>query len=411
MSVTLVDGAASRPEAGIELQAVSKRYGGPESPLAVDHVSLIVPRGTLTTLLGPSGCGKTTTLRLIAGLEQASAGRVLIDGIDVTALGPSERNVSMVFQSYALFPHMNVLENVRYGLVASRVPRDESIDRARRSLAGVGLAGYEERLPAQLSGGQQQRVALARALVLEPAVLLFDEPLSNLDARLRRSMRDEIRRLQQSLGLTVAYVTHDQTEALAVSDQIIVMERGRIAQAGDARAVFERPVSEFVAGFIGEAAVYDAERRADGVLMLGGLRLAWAADGSLAEPAESAGKSSAAAAGQAEAGPAAANAPAGRVRIAIRPEAWQVADSEAFKVGESSASASDADPGAAARIAGLPATLSHFAWLGAVIELHFDTSIGSVFAVSREVDRPWQSGGRYRIAPVPGGYAVIPPSR
>lgn len=259
--------------AGIELQAVCKRYGAADSPLAVDEVSFVVPRGTLTTLLGPSGCGKTTTLRMIAGLETVSSGRVLIDGADVTHLGPSERNVSMVFQSYALFPHLSVLENVRYGLAASRVPRDESIERARLSLASVGLAGYEQRLPAQLSGGQQQRVALARALVLEPAVLLFDEPLSNLDVRLRRSMRDEIRRLQQALGLTVAYVTHDQSEALAVSDQIIVMERGRVAQAGDPRTVYERPASEFVAGFLGEAAVYPAERRTDGMLLLGGLEL------------------------------------------------------------------------------------------------------------------------------------------
>jgi iron(III) transport system ATP-binding protein len=179
----------------------------------------------------------------------------------------------MVFQSYALFPHMNVIENVRYGLDVSGVHKAEAQERAQKSLALVGLAGYEERLPSELSGGQQQRVALARALVLEPSVLLFDEPLSNLDARLRRSMRDEIRQLQQRLGLTVAYVTHDQSEALAVSDQIIVMEAGRIAQAGTPQDLYERPTSAFVAGFMGEAVLFDGQSLSDGTVQLGPLRV------------------------------------------------------------------------------------------------------------------------------------------
>ncbi|MEO7548312.1 MAG: ABC transporter ATP-binding protein, partial [Ramlibacter sp.] len=218
---------------GIEFRNVSKRYGTePSSPLAVKGISFEVPAGTLTTILGPSGCGKTTTLRMIAGLESPTSGRILIQGKDVTTLGPAERNVSMMFQSYALFPHMNVRENVGYGLKMSGVPREPARARAIEALRSVGLVGYDDRLPSELSGGQQQRVALARALVLEPAVLLFDEPLSNLDARLRREMREEIRSLQQRLQLTVAYVTHDQSEALAVSDQIIVMNDGHIAQAG-----------------------------------------------------------------------------------------------------------------------------------------------------------------------------------
>jgi iron(III) transport system ATP-binding protein len=246
---------------GIEFRNVTKRYGESASaPLAVAGISFEVKKGTLTTILGPSGCGKTTTLRMIAGLEAPTAGQILIGGVDVTVLGPAERNVSMVFQSYALFPHMDVLANVSYGLKMSGLGRDERHARARETLRSVGLEGFDERLPSELSGGQQQRVALARALVLEPAVLLFDEPLSNLDARLRREMREEIRSLQQRMQLTVAYVTHDQSEALAVSDQIIVMDRGLIAQQGSPAELYEFPATEFVAGFMGEAMLFRARR-------------------------------------------------------------------------------------------------------------------------------------------------------
>ena len=235
---------------------VSKRYG---AMTAVDNVSFEIVAGTLVTLLGPSGCGKTTTLRLIAGLEQANAGRILIDGIDVTARSPAERDVSMVFQSYALFPHLSVLENVCYGLRSSRVPKQQAIEQAKVKLDLVGLTGLEHRLPSELSGGQQQRVALARAMVLEPKVLLFDEPLSNLDARLRRRVRDEIRGLQQALGLTVVYVTHDQSEALAISDRIIVMNSARIAQDGTPRELYEAPADRFVVNFMGEASILPVE--------------------------------------------------------------------------------------------------------------------------------------------------------
>ncbi len=236
--------------ASIEFRGVSKSYG---AVAAVSDMSFSVASGSLVTLLGPSGCGKTTTLRLIAGLELPSRGAIFIDGEDSTRVPASERNVSMVFQSYALFPHMNVLDNVSYGLSVSGQSKVKTRDRARAALATVGLVDYDERLPAELSGGQQQRVALARALVLEPAVLLFDEPLSNLDTRLRRQMREEIRELQQRLSLTVVYVTHDQAEAMAVSDRIIIMNRGGIAQEGTPRQLYEQPHDLFVAGFMGEA--------------------------------------------------------------------------------------------------------------------------------------------------------------
>ena len=234
----------------IELRAVSKRYG---AAAVVDDVSFTIEGGSLVTLLGPSGCGKTTTLRVIAGLETPSAGRVLIGGRDVTDRATAERNVSLVFQSYALFPHLTVLDNVAYG---PRVRGDRPAAaqaRARATLDLLGLAGLDARLPAQLSGGQQQRVALARALVLEPAALLFDEPLSNLDARLRRRVRDEIRALQRRLGLSVVYVTHDREEALAVSDRIIVMDGGRIVEAGAPAELFASPRTRFVADFLAEA--------------------------------------------------------------------------------------------------------------------------------------------------------------
>ncbi|PSL17263.1 ABC transporter ATP-binding protein [Shimia abyssi] len=237
--------------APVRFENVSKRFG--RDVVAVDNINLNVEAGKLVTLLGPSGCGKTTTLRMIAGLEMASDGRILIGDRDVTTLPATDRDVSMVFQSYALFPHMSVLENVSYGLTFSGFSKSETRDRALAGLDLVGLKGFDSRLPSELSGGQQQRVAVARALVLEPQVLLFDEPLSNLDAKLRRQVREDIRAIQQDLGLTVVYVTHDQEEALAVSDEIVVMRNASIAQIGSPRALYEAPVDQFVADFIGEA--------------------------------------------------------------------------------------------------------------------------------------------------------------
>ncbi|HEY7644120.1 MAG TPA: ABC transporter ATP-binding protein [Hyphomicrobiales bacterium] len=243
-------GAEENRDRAVELRKLTKRYG---SVVAVDAADFTVARGTLVTLLGPSGCGKTTTLRLIAGLEMASDGRLFIDGEDVTNRAAYERDVSMVFQSYALFPHMNVLENVSYGLKNSGLKRRRVEELAAEKLSAVGLSGFEKRFPSELSGGQQQRVAVARAIVLEPKVLLFDEPLSNLDAKLRRRVREDIRALQQRLGLTVVYVTHDQEEALAVSDRIIVMKDARIVQDGTPRDLYERPANRFIADFIGNA--------------------------------------------------------------------------------------------------------------------------------------------------------------
>ncbi len=234
----------------VVFEHVSKRFG---AVTAVDDISFTVEKGSLVTLLGPSGCGKTTTLRMIAGLDAVSEGRILIGDKDVTRLSASQRDVSMVFQSYALFPHLTVLENVAYGLLASKVPKALAYEQARKKMALLGLHQMERRMPSELSGGQQQRAAVARALVLEPQVLLFDEPLSNLDAKLRRQVRADIRALQQSLGLTVVYVTHDQSEALAVSDQVIVMSRARISQIGTPRELYDAPGNGFIADFIGDS--------------------------------------------------------------------------------------------------------------------------------------------------------------
>ena len=342
---------------GIEFRQVTKRYGGAGSPLVVQGIDIHVPQGTLTTILGPSGCGKTTTLRMIAGLESPSSGQILIDGQDVTHLGPAERNVSMVFQSYALFPHMSVLDNVAYGLSVSGLSKDEAQRRARVAMEGVGLVGFDARSPSELSGGQQQRVAVARALVLEPRVMLFDEPLSNLDARLRRSMREEIRALQQRLKLTVAYVTHDQSEALAVSDQIIVMDAGRIAQAGTPAQLYEQPASAFVAGFMGEAMLFDAQVGADGWVRLGPLHFA----------------------------PRQAMA-AGAVKVAVRPEAWSVG---------------------ALGTPGLTAVLTKHAYLGSLLELSFDTPLGAVFVVSSDVARDWAVGAQASLSLGQRGVSVV----
>ena len=240
----------------VRFERVSKAYG---AVVAVREVSFEIEAGHLVTLLGPSGCGKTTTLRMIAGLELPTSGRILIGSQDVTDLPATARDVAMVFQSYALFPHMTVIENVAYGLSVSGVRKAEAHGRAEEALTLVGLSGYGARLPSELSGGQQQRVAVARAVVLQPQVLLFDEPLSNLDAKLRRHVREEIRELQQKLGITAVYVTHDQAEALAISDRVIVMRNAAIAQDGTPRELYEAPADRFVADFIGDANIVEAE--------------------------------------------------------------------------------------------------------------------------------------------------------
>jgi len=238
----------------VRFDGVVKKYG---SVTALKGLDLDIQPGKLVTLLGPSGCGKTTTLRLVAGLEMATSGSIHIGGQDVTHLTATYRKVSMVFQSYALFPHMTVRENVAYGLTVKSLPKAEAVQKAEHGLELVGLAGFGDRLPSELSGGQQQRVAVARAIVLEPEVLLLDEPLSNLDAKLRRHVREEIRQIQQRLGLTAVYVTHDQEEAMAVSDSIIVMNNAEIAQMGTPAQLYDAPSSAFLADFIGDANLAD----------------------------------------------------------------------------------------------------------------------------------------------------------
>jgi putative spermidine/putrescine transport system ATP-binding protein len=243
------------------LDALGKRYG---ASLAVERVDLDVRQGEMVALLGPSGCGKTTTLRMVAGFVVPSSGRVLIGDRDVTRAPPYARDTGMVFQSYALFPHMTVAANVAFGLEMRRIGRAEREARVRDALRLVRLDGLEERLPRQLSGGQQQRVALARALVVNPAVFLLDEPLSNLDAKLRGEVRMEIRSLQQRLGLTTLIVTHDQEEALTMADRLVVMDRGRVRQVGTAEELYERPADPFVAGFVGRCNLVEGRLEAPG---------------------------------------------------------------------------------------------------------------------------------------------------
>jgi len=346
--------------ASIKFRNVTKRYG---DVTAIDDISLVIAAGTLVTLLGPSGCGKTTVLRLIAGLELPTTGTIRIGDRDVSSIPAAERDVSMVFQSYALFPHMNVLENVRYGLLVAKMPNAQANERARAALAQVGLEGLDERLPSELSGGQQQRVAVARALVLEPLVLLFDEPLSNLDARLRRQMRDEIRDLQRRLALTVVYVTHDQAEAMAVSDRIVVMNRATIAQEGTPRELYEAPRNPFVAGFMGDAnRVRGTLARRDatfGIVTVGPMTLALPHRG-LTD---------------------------GEVEVSIRPEAITL--SPAGKTP-------------------LAATVRKSAYLGGVIEYTLDSAIGALFAVATGAEHPHAAGETVSLEFAHHGVVLIP---
>ena len=265
--------------ARLELVGLSKRYG---DHYAVKSVNLEVSDGEFVVLLGPSGCGKTTTLRMVAGFVEPSGGSARIGGVDITYLRPWRRNTGMVFQSYALFPHMSVAENVAFGLEMRRLARPETAARAKEALRLVRLEAYAERLPRQLSGGQQQRVALARALAIRPDVLLLDEPLSNLDAKLREEVRIEIRELQRQLGLTTIMVTHDQEEALTVADRLVVMADGEIRQIGSQRDLYERPADRFVAGFVGRSTFLDGRVTAPGEFeSAGGLRLKCHIDGAL----------------------------------------------------------------------------------------------------------------------------------
>ena len=245
----------SKEQKGVRLDHITKIYKDYKTAkdfAAVDDISLDIKPGSFVTLLGPSGCGKTTTLRMVAGFESPDKGEIYIGDQAINELTPNKRDTAMVFQSYALLPHYNVFDNIAYGLKIRKVAKDEIAERVMAMLKLVELEGLEGRMTNQLSGGQQQRVALARALVVQPSVLLFDEPLSNLDAKLRVAMRTEIRRIQQTVGITAIYVTHDQSEAMSISDQIIIMNKGKIAQMGTPREIYYQPKNEFVADFIGE---------------------------------------------------------------------------------------------------------------------------------------------------------------
>ncbi len=238
--------------ASIVLEGIAKSWG---QSVALHAMDLRVEAGSFCVLLGPSGCGKSTTLRIIAGLESASAGRVLIDGVDVTGLPPAQRGIAMVFQNYALFPHLTVADNICFGLSVRKTPADETAKRLKETAGLLGLDKLLDRRPGQLSGGQQQRVALGRALVAQARVCLMDEPLSNLDAQLRQEMRLELRELQRQLGLTVVYVTHDQAEAMSMADQVVLLHKGRVEQAGPPRELYARPATLFSARFIGTPAM------------------------------------------------------------------------------------------------------------------------------------------------------------
>ncbi len=334
----------------VRFENVTKRFG---EVVALKPLSLEIAPGTLVTLLGPSGCGKTTTLRLIAGLESASTGNILIGGKDVTHLSATYRKVSMVFQSYALFPHMTVLENVGYGLSVKGMAKTEIRDRAEAGLETVGLKGFGARLPSELSGGQQQRVAVARAIVLEPEVLLLDEPLSNLDAKLRRHVRQEIRQIQQRLGLTAVYVTHDQEEAMAVSDRIIVMKNAEIAQEGTPHDLYDRPANAFIADFIGDANLIDVQ-----VTKAGAATEIAMPDRRLTLPL--------------------ASASTGPAKMVLRPHHLRLTHKPV--------------PGS------LPAEVAYAAWLGDTVQYTLTTAFGSIFAIAAPQPTPFRQGDTVHLA-------------
>ena len=311
--------------AQLDILGLAKRYGDFH---AVRDVSLTIADGEFLVLLGPSGCGKTTTLRMVAGFIEPTAGQVRLGGSDITRLPPWKRNAGMVFQNYALFPHLSVAENVAFGLEMRKVPRADIARRVEETLALVRLAGYGARLPRQLSGGQQQRVALARALAIRPDVLLLDEPLSNLDAKLRLEVRVEIRELQRKLGLTTVMVTHDQEEALTMADRLVVMSEGAVRQAGSQRDLYERPADRFVAGFVGRSTFLDGAVEAPGRFRSdGGLSIACAG-----------------------------GAP-GRAVLSLRPERVEIATAPLAGLDNS-----------------LPGTVAFVSYLGALLDVHVQLS-------------------------------------
>ena len=345
----------------VSFAGVGRRFA--DGSWGVRDVSFTAPAGQLTTLLGPSGSGKSTLLRIAAGFEPASTGRVLLGNEDVTHQPPEARGLTLLFQSGALFPHLDVLGNVAYGLKQSGTGRALAAQLASDALDLVGLRGMARASCDELSGGQQQRVALARALVLQPSVLLLDEPLSNLDDRLRRQMRDEIRLLQRRLGLTVIYVTHDEAEAMALSDQLVVINEGRLMQTGTPRDVYERPVCEFVAAFMGDAGMFDVRVGSDGQARLGAVSVrSWTGD----------------------------HPPGTVLRLMVRPEAWRI-----LPVGRNHGTD------------GLAARVVRGAYLGHGAEYVVDTELGELLVKTWHAESLHQPGAPISLALSEQGVTVI----
>ena len=350
-------------EADVRLERVTKRYG---RAVAVRNLSLDIPRGTFFSLLGPSGCGKTTTLRLVAGFEQPEEGAVFIRNRRVTSVPPYRRDFAMVFQNFALFPHLTVSENVAFGLKMLRVASARRAVQVREALALVKLEGFAERYPKQLSGGQQQRVAIARAIVMQPAVLLLDEPLGALDKNLREAMQVELRGLQRQLGITTVFVTHDQEEALTMSDRVAVMRDGVIEQLGAPREIYERPATEFVATFLGASNLIDA------------VALGPDGDGTLAETGS--GRFRVATSGL---------SPGERLRLAVRPER--------VRIGPSS------EPG-------LPATVREVVYRGAAVHLLLESRGAALMAYVQNdstLATSWSPGEEVSVSFAPESVVVL----
>ena len=352
---------------GVELAGVSKAFGGEGGAgLAVREVTLAVAEGEFLVLVGPSGCGKSTLLRMVAGLEEVTSGEIRIGGRRVNDVAPRDRDVAMVFQNYALYPHMSVFENLAFGLKLRKVPRDEIRRRVETAAGVLGLERYLERRPRELSGGERQRVALGRAMVREPKVFLFDEPLSNLDARLRVEMRVEIRRLHRRVGATMIYVTHDQVEAMTMGDRIAVLERGVLQQVADPHTLYARPANTFVAGFIGTPPVnlFEARAGADGASVeVGGAR--WPV-------------------GEAQR-PALAGRGGAAVTVGVRPEDLRVAE------------------------AGLPATLEVVEPLGSETLLHWKSAAGEHVSRTGGGDAA-AVGARAALSARPDGVLLFEPT-
>lgn len=344
----------SQQAVSVKLEGIVKKFG---RVTAVEKVDIELPAGKLITLLGPSGCGKTTILRMVAGLERPTEGRILFGGEDVTRLPAYLRDITMMFQSYALFPHMNVYHNIAYGLEVTRRPKQEIRERVAEVVQQVGLTGLEERPVAALSGGQQQRVALARSLVMQPRVLLFDEPLSNLDAKLRKRVREEIRDLQQELGITSLYVTHDQEEAMAISDLVVLMNKGVIEQKGDSRTLYTKPVSRFAADFIGRANFFEGHY-SSGHIQVAGYQQPYQQDGI-----------------------------SGKVTIMVRPEALRVHPSGT----------------------GLDGTMHLVAFLGSSTEFSVDTAVGRLEGVvAGDAPELPRRGEKVKVQFAPQGTFLLP---